>query len=450
MDEWDPELGIPRSDMRHSDVHSLREGTRGNERLAGLAREFASLSTEDRDFLRVMLSPTAGDVGVRGQNTRESPQTPRDRMGTHQLRDSGPGVQRSDSDFMHQGARMSRTQHYSASGGQEPGIRERHGTSASRDLPQSGQGDRAVVSGILSAPMPPRFSLFYGDPGKSELSYAQWRSEIVSVLDSNLYPEGLVVTHIRRAVRGMAAELLLTMGSDVSVSDILHKFDVRFGDVSSVDKSLERFYCARQLPTESIAAWSCRLEDLLCRVRHPGNNETARGMLRSRFWSGLVDDYVRNAIRHLYDEGSSLDHLIRQARVVEQDRGKIVTQQVSSTCNPTEDKLDMVLKEMKALTSKVLGLESELKSLRSRCDKQWSEGSVPPAESPSSVGHESGGRAPGVPTSTHMSGFRRSGGTQFFRGSCYDCGQHGHKKRDPSCPLSQGTRAPQRQNMSEN
>ena len=79
--------------------------------------------------------------------------------------------------------------------------------------------------------VPPRFTIFSGEGHKQETSYAQWRGEVHSVWHSGLYQEAMVVTSIRRSLRGRAADVLLAMGSDVSVEQVLAKFDVRFGDV---------------------------------------------------------------------------------------------------------------------------------------------------------------------------------------------------------------------------
>ena len=84
--------------------------------------------------------------------------------------------------------------------------------------------------------VPPRFTIFSGEGHKQETSYAQWRSEVHSVWHSGLYQEAMVVTSIRRSLRGRAADVLLAMGSDVSVEQVLAKFDVRFGDVQPSDK----------------------------------------------------------------------------------------------------------------------------------------------------------------------------------------------------------------------
>ena len=91
------------------------------------------------------------------------------------------------------------------------------------------------------------------------------------------------MTNVRRSLQGRAADVLLAMGSEVSVQQLLEKLDVRFGDVRPSDMTLEQFFTARQLPAESVSPWGCRLEDLLSRVTDSRSAAAARTMLHSRY-----------------------------------------------------------------------------------------------------------------------------------------------------------------------
>ena len=78
-----------------------------------------------------------------------------------------------------------------------------------------------------------------------------------------LAPSRKLTNQTQDSLRGRATDVLLAMGSDATVRQILDKFDVRFGDIFPTDVTLEQFFTARQLLNESIAACGCRLEDLL-------------------------------------------------------------------------------------------------------------------------------------------------------------------------------------------
>ena len=159
------------------------------------------------------------------------------------------------------------------------------------------------------------------------------------------------------SLRGRAADVLLAMGSDVSVEQVLAKFDVRFGDVQPSDKALQNFFTARQLPSKSVSVWGCRLEDLLSHVNDPDGVAAARSMLRSRYWSGLYSDQIRNALRHHFDEGADFETLLRQARMAEQEPGSNMAQSLSVQ---NQDKLDTIMQQLGEMTSKMQDLENKI------------------------------------------------------------------------------------------
>ena len=154
---------------------------------------------------------------------------------------------------------------------------------------------------------------------------------------------------------GRAADALLAMGTDVRVQQILDKFDVRFGDVCPTDMTLEKFFTARQLPTESMSAWGCRLEDIVSRIRDPGSAASAHSMSRTRYWTGIYSDKIRNALCHHFDDGADFESLLRQACIAEQEPTSMPVQQRAVV--PSNDKLDEILRQLKELTCRVTELE---------------------------------------------------------------------------------------------
>ena len=272
-----------------------------------------------------------------------------------------------------------------------------------------------------TTPFPPKFAMFSGEGQKNEPSYAQWRSEVHSVWRSGIYQDAMVMTTVRRSLRGRAADVLLAMGSEVSVQQLLEKFDVRFGDVRPSDMTLEQFFTARQLPAESVSAWGCRLEDLLSRVTDSRSAAAARTMLRSRYWSGLYSDKIRNALRHHYDEGADFEALLRQARITEQEpSGAMVQQAVTSQ---SHDKLDAILKQLTELTTRVQILETKLAGMERPSTSSMHESQVLP--SVSNLG--SSGMSNTLPHTPSQQ-------SRQFPGQCYACRQPGHKRGSPNCP----------------
>ena len=100
------------------------------------------------------------------------------------------------------------------------------------------------VSGF-SSPVPPKLAFFSGEGHKNEASYPQWKGEAESVLKTGIYSEVMVITNVRLSLRDRAADVVLAMGSDVTVRQILEKCDVKFGDIFPNDVTLGQFFTAR-------------------------------------------------------------------------------------------------------------------------------------------------------------------------------------------------------------
>ena len=418
-------------------------------RMSSLVREFTRMSVSDKEFLRVLL-----DSG--GGIDRGSPQTPH----TSELRYRGSP----ESELYHNPERILRTPSQAPPDSvfaQRPAHRSNpapvlhsplspptdavlahrppgyHPTAVPQTLfpppAESGYSHRrdpsynpppvpqvpAPPASGFSSPVPPKLGFFSGEGHKNEASYPQWRSEVESVVKTGIYQEAMVITNIRRSLRGRAADVLLAMGSDVNVRQILEKFDVRFGDVFPNDVTLEQFFTARQLPSESMAAWGCRLKDLLSRVRDPSSASAARSMLRSRYWSGIYSDRVRNALRHHFDDGVDFESLLKYARIAEQEPSSAVVQQsVAGAQRNKPDKLDQILAQLRDLNARVQELEKKCFYGDSSVPMRVQH-SVAPASAPA-VQH---------PVSTSRS----------FKGKCYDCGIVGHRRGSSECPGAVGS-----------
>ena len=270
----------------------------------------------------------------------------------------------------------------------------------------------------VAAPMPPKLAAFSGEGLKNEPSYAQWRSEVQSILRAGLYQEPMIMTNVRRSLRGRAADALLAMGTDVRVQQVLDKFDVRFGDVCPTDMTLEKFFTARQLPTESMSAWGCRLEDIVSRIKDPGSAASAHSMLRTRYWTGIYSDKIRNALRHHFDDGADFESLLRQARIAEQEPTSMPVQQRAVV--PSNDKLDEILRQLKELTCRVTELEK-------RC--LYPSSSPVPSHPRQVVNSEA--------VSPVVTGPSAETERRQFQGRCYACGLLGHRRGSPQCANNQ-------------
>ena len=221
----------------------------------------------------------------------------------------------------------------------------------------------------------PRIVLFSGDAGKSDhASYHQWRNEVRCLLTEG-HPPTHLLQAIRRSLKGTAAEVLLNLGENATPQNILDKFDVIFGTALSSEALIEDFYTARQKGSEPVVVWGCRLESLLTQARDKGIiSGNTEEMLRTKFWSGIHNIGVKNAIRHRFDAGESFQQLLIAARAVEYEALQNVAVQsstpvsstkssgkvnVQSSSTPDDTKFEKLLKKMEEMTERLKKLETK-------------------------------------------------------------------------------------------
>lgn len=172
------------------------------------------------------------------------------------------------------------------------------------------------ITPVYQKPSLTHFSGFLKSP--SDVSFRQWKLEVES-LRAEGYTDLRIITVMRQTLRGKAAEALLNMGSTVTVDQILAKFERLFGEIQRPEALLEDFFSARQREGESIAEWSCRLESYL----HDVNGlQDSQQMMKSKFCTGLLDDRMRDYVKHKYEAGQPYEDLLVAARTLEEESQK--------------------------------------------------------------------------------------------------------------------------------
>lgn len=211
----------------------------------------------------------------------------------------------------------------------------------------------------------PRLGSFSGDK-KSEVTYRQWRAEVKGLLADAGLPLQAVVNSIRRSLKGMAAQSLAQFGEGIfDPHAVIYEFDQLFGEVLTSEQVLAKFYNSVQEPDESVAAWSCRVRDILSRCPDPtySTGPQAEAMLRQRFWAGLRSGEIKAAIRHRYDAGHVYSDLLVAARQVEQEIGlgkPKPAYQLSERPTVEEiNKIDLLLQKVSSLETEVANLKKE-------------------------------------------------------------------------------------------
>ena len=126
---------------------------------------------------------------------------------------------------------------------------------------------------------------------------------------------------------------MFPFGTTASVDDILNKLDTLFGNVCSDEYIMQTFYSASQKEGESVTAYGCRLENILQMAVQNGHisSYAKDDMLRSKFWTGLRSDKLKNQTRHKYDSIKSYDLLLKEIRAVDLEINPQVDKVKSST-----------------------------------------------------------------------------------------------------------------------
>ena len=268
--------------------------------------------------------------------------------------------------------------------------------------PTSGHHQHTPASPAMShiyevTTTPHRLSQFSGESQKGEGSFELWKAEVKSLEETHV-PAASTLLAIRKSLRGRAAEVLLHMGTPVTVTQIINKFNNIFGNVLPPEVLLEQYYSARQHQQESASSWACRLESILSQLhdRDPSSGHQTQGMLRSKFWSGLRDLSTKNALREKYERpGLGIDELLVAARLMEEElkastAAQVQAQQMTAPQSP----YDQILKELAKLNQRMDSIEKGKTS---------------------------------TPTSR-----ARGPDSSGFNGKCFRCNQRGHRQAD--CP----------------
>ena len=207
------------------------------------------------------------------------------------------------------------------------------------DKPQSRAPDRTSIIYDPSS-LRPRFPIFSGEP-KSETSFDVWKFEVQCAMREGTCSEALILQSIRSSLKGKARSLLLTLPPKAGPSRIIDKLEGVYGNIYPSEQLIQQFYAATQEANESVADYGMRLEGLLqtCIDRGDISPISRNEMLRTKLWSGLSNEGLRNASRYKYDTIVDFDKLRIELRTIELDMHPSATSATASSV-PTPGKSD--------------------------------------------------------------------------------------------------------------
>ena len=219
----------------------------------------------------------------------------------------------------------------------------------------------------------PKLPIFSGSevPQKGETTYEVWAFEVKCLKNVQELPEHTLLQSIRNSLRGSARDMLIPLGELATVDQILEKLEGFYGIVSSGATLMQTFYSDYQKESESIVAYGTRLEQTLSRAVTYGHLELSAkdSILRSKIWTGLRSQTLKNSTRHLYDASTNFQSLLREIRKVESEDAscsrpvpKQKAQQQSGQAEKAESKEDSILSKLSELMGKMTSMERELES----------------------------------------------------------------------------------------
>jgi hypothetical protein len=78
---------------------------------------------------------------------------------------------------------------------------------------------------------------------------------------------------------GQAGAVVMRLGPDASIEELLHKLDSIYGNAANRVDILKELYGAEQRNDEDVISWSCRLEDIMYIFFNVGLKSTLELML---------------------------------------------------------------------------------------------------------------------------------------------------------------------------
>lgn len=216
----------------------------------------------------------------------------------------------------------------------------------------------------------PKLPTFNGTE-QGGVTYEVWSLEVRCLQNNPFIPDHIVLQSIRDSLKGSARSMLVPLGEKATVDDILNKFEGFYGNVSTGETLIQSFYNDYQRDTESIVDYGSRLEQTLSRAVRCGHIDLVAkdAMLRSKFWTGLKSQQLRNSTRHLYDSVKDFQTLLREIRKVESEdsnssrpASKKTAQQQSGQADTDQMSTDTISKQLSELMTRMKLLEQRLEN----------------------------------------------------------------------------------------
>ena len=238
--------------------------------------------------------------------------------------------------------------------------------------------------------MKPYIGTFSGSEPKPkhESSFEDFKLEVESLI-AKIYSNIDIAQAIRKALRGQAKKVLLTMGPSAKPQDMVKRIESVFGNVASGEAVLQEFYTAQQDVAESVADWGLRLEEILQKAIDKGHvkEDSKNEMLRSKFWRSLHDQDLKNATKIYHETITTFEELRRKVRAEEYERKTEIAaasrqkdikqkeeKQFKARHQPILTDTDDQMKILKNLMEKMTAMEKDIQQVKQSQGRRWRGG----------------------------------------------------------------------------
>ena len=270
----------------------------------------------------------------------------------------------------------------------------------------------------------PKLSVFSGT--NRDCSYARWSFEVRCLESEGVFATGTVLAAVRKSLRSPAAETIIHLDSNAGLDQVMRKLQSLYGTTISGDTLLEKFFSEPQEDGESCASFCTRLEECVYAASEKGavSVDAIPQMLRSRFWAGLVNPDVKNALRpkrtHL-----DLEQLVEEARALTEEFRPRGGQAGKNKGWKRVEVKTHITDEQQVINKKIMDDLGKLQALTAKLAASMEEIRRPGAAG----GAAERSTGPAVCSACNQSGHIAIGCRKGSTLSCYRCAQAGHISR---------------------
>lgn len=273
----------------------------------------------------------------------------------------------------------------------------------------------------------PRFSQFYGEGPKGEVTWETFKFEVEAVRTDNAFQEEQILTGIRRAVKGEAGDLIRRLGTTTSLDEVIKKLESTYGQIDSKETVLKKFYSCVQQGGETVTGYASRIEEFFaqaCDLKALRRSDTE--VLKQVLYQGLRKDIKQMAIYQSHTV-TDYDLFKIELRKIE---AEVNIDKDRKPCKPavSKESTDQTEKtELSEVKSLLMQLNQRIQKLEEKADTTPKP--VPVPRRPPYLGMNN--RNADIRDRRESRTTRPLGATTF-QPTCFNCKQKGHLARN--CP----------------